>query len=547
VAERVRRLPAGTVSVHVRRTDHDKAILRSPDALFVRAMDERCAPGREVAPGVPFSHFFLATDDPQFEETLRRRYGGSLLTHAKRTLDRQAPEGIEDAFVDLLMLAQGAEVIGSCGSSFSSVAALFHQVPLHVLDAGEGDGAGAGPAAAGGGFREVQLLARDPSEDRGHFFLVGSWDDWKELTRLAPLGAGGAACRASVRVRQPPGTEEFQVVKDRDWEQRFHPSSDGREICGPDDGHGLNWKVQAAAGCRALQVLWDPSGQRSLSWKLLDGQGRELEALPQAGGLRDDGGFFLVGTWDQWASFTELEAIFEKAGTLYYRARVEVRPLGSVAFQIVRNRSWEQRFHPSKDGSRVLGPDGLHGANWQAQAPASCKWLQVSWEPRVRSVAWVFISLAGQEMSAVEAAQPARGPSARGPSARGPSASPLDAFGGPVFLVGSWDGFSGMEEFRPAATGSPLHRARVEIPWAPCYEEFQVLQNRSWRQRFHPSHEDDEEVVGPDDGQGICWQLRVPEACRWLEVCWDPRGSRSVSWRFLTASGVEVPPDPDSD
>merc|ERR1712183_1082148 len=97
-------------------------------------MDSIVAGQKEVAGGVRFEKFFLATDDPQVERTLRHRYGEKLVVAPKRSLDRNAEEGIQDAFVDLLTLAGGTEIIGSFKSSFSSVAALFNLVPFRVLD-----------------------------------------------------------------------------------------------------------------------------------------------------------------------------------------------------------------------------------------------------------------------------------------------------------------------------------------------------------------------------------------------------------------------------
>merc|ERR1712232_392715 len=163
VARRVWRLPRGTVSVHVRRTDHAKAIAHSPDELFVREMDAWCRGGRATSSGAPFTQFFLATDDPAVEEALRDRYAPYLVTYKKRTRSRNLPEGIEDAFVDLLLLARGSEIIGSFKSSYSSMAALYHLVPLRIVDRDTDAGnSGEAKTPAPRPYREFVVVARDP-------------------------------------------------------------------------------------------------------------------------------------------------------------------------------------------------------------------------------------------------------------------------------------------------------------------------------------------------------------------------------------------------
>ena len=87
------------MAVHIRRTDHLKAIQRSPEELFVQRME---AYGHE-------RHFFLATDDVEVEKRMKRRFGARLASSSKRTLDRNATAGVQDALVDLLLLAQGSE------------------------------------------------------------------------------------------------------------------------------------------------------------------------------------------------------------------------------------------------------------------------------------------------------------------------------------------------------------------------------------------------------------------------------------------------------
>ncbi|CAK9041487.1 unnamed protein product [Durusdinium trenchii] len=146
---RLWQLPEGVVSVHIRRSDHQKAIARSPEELFLRTMESY---GEDVM-------FFLATDDPNVEERMKSYFGPRLLTSSKRTLNRNCAAGIQDALIDLLLLSQGAEVLGSFKSSFSAMASHFRMVPFHVVDISPVDRKA--PTAA---FREVAVIPDDPED-----------------------------------------------------------------------------------------------------------------------------------------------------------------------------------------------------------------------------------------------------------------------------------------------------------------------------------------------------------------------------------------------
>lgn len=74
--------------------------------------------------------FFVATDSREEEENLRRLFPGRIISHRKRSLDRNSPDGIKDAAVDLYCLARCGKIIGSQRSSFSEAAAQIGRCPL---------------------------------------------------------------------------------------------------------------------------------------------------------------------------------------------------------------------------------------------------------------------------------------------------------------------------------------------------------------------------------------------------------------------------------
>jgi hypothetical protein len=110
------------VGVHIRRTDNQNSIEKSPTALFYQKLDS-------YPPG---TKFFIASDDERERVGLVVRYPGRVLL-AARHLDRYTSHGGIDAFIDFLCLARCQEIVGSAGSSFSEMAAAYGGKPLTVV------------------------------------------------------------------------------------------------------------------------------------------------------------------------------------------------------------------------------------------------------------------------------------------------------------------------------------------------------------------------------------------------------------------------------
>ena len=110
------------VGVHIRRTDHRKAIQLSPTGAFLQQM---AAYPAEM-------HFFLATDDALERGMLAQAFPGRVHFGATN-LNRDSEEGGVQAFADLLSLAACREILGSAGSSFSEIAAAWGGCPLKVV------------------------------------------------------------------------------------------------------------------------------------------------------------------------------------------------------------------------------------------------------------------------------------------------------------------------------------------------------------------------------------------------------------------------------
>lgn len=114
-----------TIGVHVRRTDHVVAKAESPIELFFDAID------REEATH-PDLRIYLATDSEEVKQQMRERYADKVIT-APTEAERGTTQGIRDGLVDMYALSRAQIIYGSCGSSFSELAAALGNVPIIAL------------------------------------------------------------------------------------------------------------------------------------------------------------------------------------------------------------------------------------------------------------------------------------------------------------------------------------------------------------------------------------------------------------------------------
>lgn len=116
----------GAYGIHIRRTDNEMAVKYSPTSLFIDKMEKLL----RINPNVKF---FLATDEPSEERLFLDRFGDSIITHHKKSFDRNDPQAIRDAVIDLWFLAHCRKIYGSYWSSFSDVAALWGNIEKEIL------------------------------------------------------------------------------------------------------------------------------------------------------------------------------------------------------------------------------------------------------------------------------------------------------------------------------------------------------------------------------------------------------------------------------
>lgn len=114
------------IGIHIRRTDNEMSVKYSPTHLFVEKIEEEISTN-------PQAKFYLATDDPQEENQLKERFGEHILTYQKQSLDRNDPQAIRDAAIDLFNLSRCKRIYGSYYSSFSDTAAYIGKTEKTVL------------------------------------------------------------------------------------------------------------------------------------------------------------------------------------------------------------------------------------------------------------------------------------------------------------------------------------------------------------------------------------------------------------------------------
>lgn len=112
--------------VHIRRTDGAKAAAVSTSELFVKHIEAALQKDSEQL-------FYLATDDAEEEDMMRRHFGGHIISQAGKDLKRDSKKGIEDALVDLYALSRTSGILGSYWSSFSATAAGLRGIPLTIV------------------------------------------------------------------------------------------------------------------------------------------------------------------------------------------------------------------------------------------------------------------------------------------------------------------------------------------------------------------------------------------------------------------------------
>ena len=102
-------------AVHIRRTDNEDAIRKSPTELFYRKIEE-------LVKENPSKKIYVATDDKAILDDLKSRYPSNVVSEATEAVSRRTAEGIRFAVYEMLILAGAEKIYASFGSTFTIIA-----------------------------------------------------------------------------------------------------------------------------------------------------------------------------------------------------------------------------------------------------------------------------------------------------------------------------------------------------------------------------------------------------------------------------------------
>lgn len=127
VEEIVAKFDENIIGIHIRGTDNRVSRKMSPLSLFIKKMES-------LLSHKPDSQFYLSADSEQTRKTVLDRFGREkILFQNEIELSRDAREGIEDAYVDMLCLSETKKIYGSYWSSFAAVAASIGGIEKETL------------------------------------------------------------------------------------------------------------------------------------------------------------------------------------------------------------------------------------------------------------------------------------------------------------------------------------------------------------------------------------------------------------------------------
>mmetsp|Transcript_73970 Transcript_73970/g.163489 ORF Transcript_73970/g.163489 Transcript_73970/m.163489 type:complete len:1362 (-) Transcript_73970:86-4171(-) len=203
----------------------------------------------------------------------------------------------------------------------------------------------------------------DVPEDKGKYFVVGSWNGWsfeQEMTK------GDAAGTYSVEVKMMHSLAAFYIVRDGDWHQVIHPmypgGVSGGEVLGPDEETGCAWEIVGSEGDivkidlqRNINVAAEVKEDRAVSWRVVKNEAVTGEEKQLANAPR----YCLVGTMGfgreqkgkmVWNPDTKMCSITFKIGRS-----------GEETFQILQDGQWNRLICPTKYDANPNEPHGLSG------------------------------------------------------------------------------------------------------------------------------------------------------------------------------------------
>jgi len=364
-------------------------------------------------------------------------------------------------------------------------------------------------------------------------YMVGSWDAWRDSVKLQLTDSQNGSCfKAQVPISGLSRVERFHIFDASScWVSDACASADvdvhagTRRLPAPSrPWQQTTWKVSVPVDATFIEVVVhrEQDGLAVQCQAFGSPQASVQEPCPckVARCWPTYSPFFVCGSWDGWQGEVKMQPCVSASHLFCGSVHLGGAPVPQlVRFQILQDRDRSLRFHPDLCQEIALGPDADAASCWEVRIPAGSTELRVFWDPRgKRRIDWQLFGAFGTLQEVPRPVSTTR-----------------------FFLIGTWDGWQGLVEFLPA--GRFAFHAHIEVRASPGVEEFQVLQDKDWQQRFCPS-KNGEEVIATSRKDSASWKAGIPRRCRWLRVTWQPFGERRrISWSYLSAQGENVDAD----
>lgn len=214
-------------------------------------------------------------------------------------------------------------------------------------------------------FELLETLEEDvPIIEQGHhdFYIVGSWTYWKQQ-KMLPHPVELNLYEITFEIGRDE-TEEFQITRDRDWQQAVYPAITRAmdttiPVMGPDGGGGgKNWLVRGTKGDTYTVQLRIVDAQVTVAIKSAASGEKLFESVEG----RQGQAYFIAGSFNQWR-FDSMAADEKKRGVYNYFVTIGFD--WKEEFQMALDANWEQTLHPNEWGV-LQGPDNNgHGKNFK--------------------------------------------------------------------------------------------------------------------------------------------------------------------------------------
>ena len=113
----VRHFNQRTIGVHIRRTDNNESINKSPISAFENMIEKELGKDSNT-------QFYIASDDNRVKAFFKQKYPRNVIAFFEDT-SRNTYEGMRFAVVDLYCLSKTSYIIGSYYSSYSHIASVL--------------------------------------------------------------------------------------------------------------------------------------------------------------------------------------------------------------------------------------------------------------------------------------------------------------------------------------------------------------------------------------------------------------------------------------